>query len=128
MRKLRHELGISAGQLPAQSFKYLTRLHYCASDTATNGPAAQWGEHEMDYILFARADVDLRPNPEEVQATSYVSHKELTQMMAPENGLLWSPWFNIICERFLERWWTDLDRTLHTNEMMDVRTIHRILE
>jgi len=65
VRKLRHELGIEG--LPVHSFKYLTRLHYCAADTRTYGPQAEWGEHEMDYILFARADVGVHPNPEEVQ-------------------------------------------------------------
>ena len=33
VRKLHHELGIPTEQLPLHSFKYLTRLHYCAADT-----------------------------------------------------------------------------------------------
>lgn len=33
VRKLGHELGIPAQQLPLDKFKYLTRLHYCAADT-----------------------------------------------------------------------------------------------
>lgn len=41
-------------QLPLSSFKFLTRLHYCAADTRTWGPNAEWGEHEMDYILFIK--------------------------------------------------------------------------
>ncbi len=32
----------------------------------TWGPQAEWGEHEMDYILFLRAPVTLKPNAEEV--------------------------------------------------------------
>ena len=35
----------------------------------TWGPEAEWGEHEMDYILFIRAPeggVTLQPNPEEI--------------------------------------------------------------
>lgn len=36
----------------------------------TWGPDAEWGEHEMDYILFIRADVTLDPNPEEVMVGS----------------------------------------------------------
>jgi isopentenyl-diphosphate delta-isomerase len=54
VRKLQHELGISPQQLPADSFKFLTRLHYCAADTDTHGPNAEWGEHEIDYILLAQ--------------------------------------------------------------------------
>jgi isopentenyl-diphosphate delta-isomerase len=67
VRKLQHELGIDPAALPASSFTYLTRLHYCAADTDTHGPTSPWGEHEVDYILLAQADVELAPNPEEVQ-------------------------------------------------------------
>ena len=38
----------------------------------TWGPQAEWGEHEMDYILFIRAPaggLTLQPNPEEVMVS-----------------------------------------------------------
>lgn len=35
----------------------------------TWGPQAEWGEHEMDYILFIKADVTLAPNTEEVMVS-----------------------------------------------------------
>ncbi len=54
VRKLEHELGIAPEQVPMQGFRFLTRLHYCAADTHTWGPQAEWGEHEVDYILFIR--------------------------------------------------------------------------
>ena len=38
VRKLKHELGIEPAELPLESFKYLTRLHYWAADTVTHGP------------------------------------------------------------------------------------------
>ena len=47
VRKLAHELGIPAAQLPLSGFHFLTRLHYCAADTGTYGPDAEWGEHEV---------------------------------------------------------------------------------
>lgn len=47
VRKLGHELGIPEAQLPLDAFRYLTRLHYCAADTGTYGPSAEWGEHEV---------------------------------------------------------------------------------
>ncbi len=54
-------------QVPQDSFKFLTRLHYCAADTDVLGTATEWGEHEIDYILLIRApQVVLKPNPEEV--------------------------------------------------------------
>lgn len=36
-----------------------------------------WGEHEMDYILFIQADVDLDVNPTEAKAVKYVDLEEL---------------------------------------------------
>lgn len=66
VRKLKHELGIEAHQVPEAAFKFLTRLHYWAADTITHGPSAEWGEHEIDYILFIQAKVDVVPHPDEV--------------------------------------------------------------
>jgi len=42
---------------------------FLSSAAGTWGPAAEWGEHEMDYILFVRADVTLQPNDEEVMVS-----------------------------------------------------------
>ena len=36
-RKLRHELGIDASEVPSAKFKFLTRLHYWAADVVTHG-------------------------------------------------------------------------------------------
>jgi len=127
IRKLKHELGIDSLSLRVEDFKFLTRLHYCARDDVTWGPESEWGEHEMDYILLCRAStIEMHPNTEEVQATKYVTLEELEDMMRPENGLLWSPWFRIIAERFLRVWWKDLDRALSTDAHVDTQTIHSI--
>jgi len=37
VRKLDHELGIPSKQIPVETFKFLTRLHYWAADTVTHG-------------------------------------------------------------------------------------------
>ncbi|EFJ40900.1 hypothetical protein VOLCADRAFT_84296 [Volvox carteri f. nagariensis] len=130
LRKLAHELGIPPEQVPPASFTFLTRLHYCASDTHTYGPAAEWGEHEIDYILFVRPTqpVTLAPNPDEVDDVRYVDRGELAAMMDPKSGLRWSPWFRILAERFLDAWWQDLDATLDPeSKHRDYGTIHHIL-
>jgi isopentenyl-diphosphate Delta-isomerase len=76
---LKHELGIVSSQVSADKIKYLGRIHYCAADDSTDAPAAGsmegtsdgvWGEHEIDYILFVKATVDVFPNPEEVRASA----------------------------------------------------------
>jgi len=125
VRKLKQELGIEPEQLSTDAFKFLTRLHYWAADVVTHGPQSPFGEHEIDYILFIQATVDVHPNPEEVGDFKYVTFDELKAMMRPDSGLLWSPWFRIIVERFLGKWWGDLKQTLTTDTHVDVSTIHR---
>jgi len=126
VRKLRHELGIAPEQLPLDKFRWLTRLHYCAADPSHEGKPEQWGEHEVDHILFIQADVDVAANPEEVQQHKYVSAPELRRMMHPESGLQWSPWFRIIATKFLDPWWAELQKTLTTTRHVDTATVHKI--
>jgi farnesyl-diphosphate farnesyltransferase len=127
IRKLEHELGIPTSTFSVDDFKFLTRLHYWAADVVTHGKESIWGEHEIDYILFAQKDIPkVTANAEEVSDVKYVSLTELQEMMKPGNGLLWSPWFRIIAERFLiPHWWKDLRTTLTTDVYTDVTTIHR---
>lgn len=88
------------------------------------------------------------PNPEEVDGVKYVTLKELQEQMKPESGLLWSPWFRIIVQRWLPAWsithltfslvythtcypitpcmcrWADLKTTLTTDKHVDVSKVH----
>jgi len=126
VRKLEHELGISSDQVTVHRFKFLTRLHYWAADVLTHGEKSPWGENEIDYILFIKCNVDINPNPEEVQDTKYVSSEELISMMDPDSRLLWSPWFKIIAKELLiPKWWPNLDETLTTNKHVDCKRIYR---
>lgn len=126
VRKLIQELGIDLSHLPLSStFKFLTRLHYWAADVITHGPQSPWGEHEIDYILFAQLDTLVVPNPDEVCEYKYVSYEELKEMMTPGNGLLWSPWFRIIAEKFLPTWWKNLKVTLQTEKFVNTKSIFR---
>lgn len=65
------------------------------------------------------------PNSEEVDDVKYVTFAELQRMMRPDSGLLWSPWFRVIVEKFVGKWWADLNKTLTTDAHVDVKTIHR---
>ncbi|QDZ21640.1 isopentenyl-diphosphate delta-isomerase [Chloropicon primus] len=128
IRKLDHELGIRAAQVPAEEFKFQTRLHYCAKDvsTAEDGSGWSWGEHEMDYILLIKTEepVEVNPNPEEVDDWKYVTPQELRAMMG-DKDLLWSPWFRIIEKEFLHTWWENLDEALSTSKFVDNK-IHKL--
>mmetsp|Transcript_4162 Transcript_4162/g.10694 ORF Transcript_4162/g.10694 Transcript_4162/m.10694 type:complete len:315 (-) Transcript_4162:101-1045(-) len=124
VRKLAHELGIPAHQVGIEKFKFLTRLHYCAADSVTWGPNSEWGEHEVDYILLIKAQVDVKPNPEEVGDFKYVKPSELRLMMDSKD-LLWSPWFRIIVREFLHSWWDNLDEALTTGRFVD-QEVHKL--
>ncbi|MCJ1275684.1 isopentenyl-diphosphate delta-isomerase idi1 [Puttea exsequens] len=104
-RKLEQELGIKAKQVPLENFNFLTRIHYKA---ASDG---KWGEHEIDYIFFIKADVDLIPNINEVRDTKYVSEAQLRAMFE-DNSSNFTPWFKLICNTMLFEWWDHLDRGL----------------
>jgi len=101
-RKLDQELGIKAAQVPIENFKFLTRIHYKAPSDG------KWGEHEIDYILFVKADVDLEPNVNEVKATRYVS-PEAMKAMFKDDKLKFTPWFKLICNSLLFEWWEHLN-------------------
>ncbi|EJD04133.1 Isopentenyldiphosphate isomerase [Fomitiporia mediterranea MF3/22] len=100
-RKLEHELGIPRSQTPVDEFQYLTRIHYLAPSTGV------WGEHEVDYILFITADVDVNPNPNEIRDHKYVSKEEL-QAMFDDPANSFTPWFKLIARDFLFGWWDTL--------------------
>ncbi|KAI9789813.1 MAG: isopentenyl-diphosphate delta-isomerase idi1 [Peltula sp. TS41687] len=101
-RKLGHELGIKAAQVPLDQFHFLTRIHYKAPSDG------KWGEHEIDYILFIKADVDLDVNPNEVRDVRYVSEEDLRSMFGRAD-LPFTPWFQLICNTMLFEWWQNLD-------------------
>ncbi|KNE63992.1 isopentenyl-diphosphate delta-isomerase [Allomyces macrogynus ATCC 38327] len=107
VRKLDHELGITG--VAASELQFLTRIHYLAPSDAT------WGEHEVDYIFIAKKDknVALRPSPNEVKATRYVTPDELRALFVEAekrpNEVKLTPWFRLICENFLFDWWKHLE-------------------
>ncbi|KAI8891283.1 isopentenyl pyrophosphate isomerase [Backusella circina FSU 941] len=116
VRKLEHELGIKPEEVPLDKFKYLTRIHYLAPSDG------QWGEHEVDYILFIKANVNLDINPNEIRDHRYVTPEELKAMFADPDVPM-TPWFKLICNSFLFKWWSQLD-TIESVEADN--TIHRL--
>ena len=109
VRKLNHELGIKSHQVPIVDFDFLTRIYYMAPSDG------KWGEHEIDYILFIEATVDLDINKNEVQDTRWVSADELRQMFKDvesktgvDKALKYTPWFRLICDGMLFKWWDAL--------------------
>ncbi|XP_077978658.1 isopentenyl-diphosphate Delta-isomerase 1-like [Glandiceps talaboti] len=118
-RKLEHELGIAPSQAPIDEFDYLTRIHYKAPSDG------KWGEHEIDYILFLQKSVNVDPNPNEVQDYRYMNIEQLREFIAnsEKNGIKLTPWFKLIVNNFLYKWWQKLD---NLGQFRDHQTIHRM--
>ncbi|CAO3644285.1 unnamed protein product [Cunninghamella echinulata] len=115
-RKLEHELGIKPEQVPLDDFNYLTRIHYLAPSDGL------WGEHEIDYIFFIKANVDLNINANEIRDYKYVTPEELRAMFE-DSSVPMTPWFKLICNTFLFKWWSNID---NIEQEKDIETIHRL--
>ncbi|XP_010883955.1 isopentenyl-diphosphate Delta-isomerase 1 isoform X1 [Esox lucius] len=118
-RRLEAELGIPMDQVPPEEMTYLTRIHYKAQSDGV------WGEHEIDYILFMQKDIPVNPDPNEIQTHCYVTKEELKEMLkkSKNNELLITPWFSLIAETFLFKWWDNLQ---NLKKFMDHEKIHRM--
>ncbi|XP_036378075.1 isopentenyl-diphosphate Delta-isomerase 1 [Megalops cyprinoides] len=118
-RRLEAELGIPQDQVPPKEMTYLTRIHYKAQSDGI------WGEHEIDYILFMQKDVELSPDPNEIKSHCYVTKEELKDMLekARKGELQITPWFSLIAETFLFKWWDNLH---NLKQFMDHDKIHRM--
>ena len=107
-------------QILLDEITYLTRIHYKAKSDSI------WGEHEIDYILFLQKDLPVTPNPNEVASYRYVNQEELKQLLhqADLGEMKITPWFKLICEEFLFKWWDSLNGL---SNFIDVSTIHRMI-
>ncbi|XP_014660125.1 isopentenyl-diphosphate Delta-isomerase I isoform X1 [Setaria italica] len=122
-RKLLDELGIPAQDAPVDQFTPVGRMLYKAPSDG------KWGEHELDSILIMVRDVKLQPNPDEVADVKYVNREQLKELIqkadAGEDGMKLSPWFRLIVDNFLMRWWDHVEKgTL--SEVVDMETIHKL--
>ncbi|PIA29908.1 hypothetical protein AQUCO_05800173v1 [Aquilegia coerulea] len=122
-RKLLDELGIPAEDVPVDEFIPLGRILYKAPSDG------KWGEHELDYLLFIVRDVKYDPNPDEVADAKYVNREQLKEILrkadAGEDGLKLSPWFRLVVDNFLFKWWDHVEqKTL--DKVADMKTIHKL--
>lgn len=120
-RKLYHELGIPASEIDINAFNFLTRIHY--KSASGDEQASKWGEHEIDYILVIKTkNVTIDANLNEVKDYKYVNRDQLKSMFNDDN-LVFTPWFKLICQTFLFKWWDNLD---NLDQFKD-DDIHRLL-
>ena len=65
------ELGVSGDKISESDLHFITKMHYKARADD------KWIEHEIDYIFAITCDVDINPNPNEIEQTKYVNPKDL---------------------------------------------------
>lgn len=70
-RRLNAELGIKETDAPIDEFVYLTRILYKAPSDGNT-----WGEHEVDYILILKKDIEIIPNPNEVSYAKFLNKEQ----------------------------------------------------
>lgn len=107
IRKLEHELGIPQDEVVSKGeFHFLNRIHYVAP---SNGA---WGEHEIDYIFLYKLNksetLTVEPNVNEVRDIAWVSKEALKELFTKKE-LKFTPWFKLICDNYLFKWWDQLD-------------------
>lgn len=117
-RRLNYELGIPTNEIKPNDLYYLTRIHYEAMGDSC------WGEHEIDYVLFAQKDkITLDPNPDEVCEIRWVSRSQIEDFIKSINAPL-TPWFKLILEYKLPLWWDNLS---DLQKLRDHSTIQRFI-
>ena len=78
---------------------------------------------EVDHCLVIHADVELNPNPNEVEEIKWVSKDKLEEMLVADSEEIIAPWFRCIAARVMtDDWWrpgcTKPDELIH--DMGDV--------
>lgn len=126
VRKMEHELGIAPDSLPLERFVFMNRILYSAPCDDT------WGEHEVDYCLVYQHpgtgtanDLPMAINRNEVEAVKFVSAEELKSMMQ-DSSLKFTPWFKIICDKFLFTWWDSMIKGENLDKHRDTATVHKM--
>ena len=100
------EIGVPAQDCPLDQIQFISRiLYYADSDE-------RWAEHELDYILFLKSTkekITLEANPEEVQNVMYLKKSDLTDFVQDMGSEKLTPWFKLMCDSMLPKWWESLD-------------------
>jgi len=106
-RRMMFELGINGDSVQISDFHHMGRLIYMFE--SPEDPV--WGEHELDHVLVIHKDLEIHPNPNEVDYCQYLSRKELEKILEAANRgeVKVSPWFYKIYKLFAHKYWDRLD-------------------
>ena len=101
--------------MPLEELNVLTKIHYKAPSDG------QWGEHEVDYMVFLQKEVTLDLNDNEVAECRYVNQQQLREMVEQDksDSITLTPWFRLITNSFLFKWWDSLkDLSPHKDNLV----------
>ena len=87
----------------------------------------KWGEHEIDYVLFIKKDVNVKANPNEVKSYRFVNQEKMKEVLqdAVAGKIIITPWFDLLCEQFLFIWWENVG---NLESVKDTKTIHKMIK
>jgi isopentenyl-diphosphate delta-isomerase len=113
IRRTKFELGIP--DLDLNDLKVCNRILYYAES------CGDFAEYELDYIIFAKKDINEHTfNSEEIETIKYVDLNEIDSFLEErktKHNEEITPWFKIIMENKLKKWWKDLiDNNTFPNE------------
>ena len=109
VRKLVQELGVNADAISVDDFQFITRFMYSARMNET------WVEREVDHVLLYYGDLEINPNPSEIEDVRWVNEDELESMLIDENEII-APWFRVIAARLMDNsWW---EQSAKSDEMI----------
>lgn len=68
----------------------------------------------------------MKPSPNEVRDTKYMKKEELREFIATAKakGIKLTPWFALIADDFLWKWWDNLE---NLNAVADPDTVHNMV-
>lgn len=106
IRRSNFELGTQLTDNNLKDLKFVNRLAYRAESDG-----GCWGEAEIDYIFILKENLELSPNPEEVQSYRYVDRSEMQHLLSNRhnNDMKITPWIRLLARDFLFKYWDNLD-------------------
>lgn len=106
IRRSNFELGTKLEDIQPEELKFMNRLAYRAESDG-----GRWGEAEIDYIFVLRKNLELNPNPDEVQSMRYVTKKDMQDLLLnhKEYNIKITPWVKLLAREFLFKYWDNLD-------------------
>ncbi|MES1919198.1 isopentenyl-diphosphate delta-isomerase idi1 [Bonamia ostreae] len=116
-RKMKQELGLQSC-VSTKELVFVTRIIYSSVEQ-------EWGEHEVDYVLFMKKELSMEPNSSEVGEVKFVTASELQKELNKDSGRHFTPWFKFISKKFLLKMWERLDTILAAGDSSD-RKIHQM--